>query len=45
MKKIIFVEKEDPNYDPVAAFFNKKPPSMNKISSQTAKPPTNKNSN
>lgn len=30
MKKIIFVEKEDASYDPVATFFNKKAPSVPK---------------
>jgi hypothetical protein len=44
MKKIIFVEKEDSKYDPVAAFFNKKPPSVPKsfnTSSKTTNTKTN----
>jgi hypothetical protein len=37
MKKIIFVEKDDSNYDPVSAFFNKKPPSVPKSLNSTNK--------
>ncbi len=37
MKKIIFVEKEDNGYDPVAAFFNKKAPSVPKSMNSTNK--------
>lgn len=37
MKKIIFVEKQKTNYDPVAAFFNKKAPSVPKSLNSTAK--------
>jgi hypothetical protein len=40
MKKIIFVERDETNYDPVAAFFNKKAPSvpkgLNSTNKQTA---------
>lgn len=44
MKKIVFVEREDSNYDPVTAFFNKKAPSVPKGANSTAKsslPPKN----
>jgi hypothetical protein len=37
MKKIIFVEKEEGSYDPVATFFNKKAPSVPKSINSTAK--------
>lgn len=37
MKKIIFVEKDDSNYDPVSAFFNIKPPSVPKSLNSTNK--------
>ena len=37
MKKIIFVEKEENGYDPVAAFFNKKAPSVPKSMNSTNK--------
>lgn len=42
MKKIIFVEKQEGNYDPVTAFFNKKAPSVPKSLNSTAKPPSAK---
>jgi hypothetical protein len=37
MKKIIFVEKDDTSYDPVATFFNKKAPSVPKSLNSTSK--------
>ena len=40
MKKIIFVEKQDNGYDPVAAFFNKKAPSVPKSMNSTNKTAT-----